>query len=432
MTEKTRFIPDGKAERKHQPIIDYKDAKYLYFPTIDLRCPSGESCVIDGQYVKVGELIGTRHGSFFDQPIYSTVSGKVIGIEKKLHGSGQLVDCMIIENDFKYTLHESCVPRTEQEIDEMTKEEFIEIIEKSGLGGLGGSGFPTFVKFKTDKPIEYIIANGVECEPYIISDYQIMLDKTNRIIQGLTYAMRAMKAPKGLIAVKKKYPELKEAFERELVNFKDYDIKVVPVGNFYPSGWEIATIKSATGIKVPIGKLTAEYGVIVSNVATLYGIYRAIKRRMPITERFFSISGEGIKEPKSFNVKIGTPVIDLVEMCGGFVGDEPKVLISGGPMMGTNLPNEDFIVTKTTTSLIVLNDNPLREDPCIHCASCIYSCPVEIQPITILEAYKQRDKEAIETLQVNKCIECGLCSYTCPSKIHLTEAMRQSKRFIRK
>lgn len=432
MIEKTKYIPDGKQQRKEQPIINYREPKYLYYPTVELRCPSGETCVIDGQHVKVGELIGTRHGGFFDQNIFATVSGKVLGFEKKLHGSNQVVDCLIVENDFKYELHEDCIPRTDEEIDALTKEDFIEIIEYSGLAGLGGSGFPTHIKFKTEAPIHTILANGVECEPLIISDYQIMLDKTDRIIKGIQYAMRAVDAEQGLIAVKKKYPELKEAFEKALEEFPDSNIRVVQVGNHYPQGWEIDTIKSACGIKVPVGELTSKYGVIVSNVATLYGIYRAVKKRMPITERFFSISGEGIMEPKSFNVRIGTPVKDLIEMCGGYKGDEPKVLISGGPMMGTNLTHDDYIVSKTTTSLIVFNERPIVEEPCISCASCVYSCPVDIQPVQIMNAYKQRDKEAVEALDVNKCIECGLCSYTCPSKIHLTETMRQAKRFIKK
>ncbi|MFA5719734.1 MAG: RnfABCDGE type electron transport complex subunit C [Acholeplasmataceae bacterium] len=433
MIEKTRFIPDGKSERKLDPIVEYKEPKYLYFPTVDLKCPTGETCVIDGQYVKVGELIGTRHGAFFDQPIHSTVSGKVLGIEKKLHGSGDVVDCLIIENDFKYELHPDCEPRTDEEIDELTKEDFIKIIEDSGLAGLGGSGFPTHVKFKTDNPIKYIVANGVECEPYIISDYQIMMSKPERIIQGLVYSMKAMDAPHGLIAVKKKYPELKKSFEDALANMDcQMDIKVVQTNNHYPAGWEIDTIKSATGIKVPVGKLTSEYGVLVANVTTLYGIYRAVKRRMPITERFFSVCGEGIKEPKSFNVRIGTPVRDLIEKCGGYVDDKPKVLVCGGPMMGTNLQSDDFIVSKTTTSLIVFNEQEWIEEACIHCASCVYSCPVDIKPVQIMDAYKVRDKEALEKLDVNRCIECGLCSYTCPSNIHLTEIMRQAKRFLKR
>lgn len=431
MTERTRNIPDFKAHRINTEIIEYKNPKHLYFPTVDFRCPKGETCVIDGEHVKVGQLIGTRDGGFFKQPIYSTVSGNVIGVEKKLHASGQVVDCLIVENDFKYELHESCVPRTDEEIAKLTKTELIAIVEESGLSGLGGGGFPTFIKYKTDKKIDVVLANGVECEPYLTADYQIMMNKTERIVEGLVYAMRMAEAPKGVIAIKKKYPELKEVFEKALQKFEDADITIAYTGNHYPAGWEIETIKEALNIKVPLGTLTSELGVIVSNVSSLYGIYRCIKRSMPMTERYFSISGEGIMEEKSFNVRIGTPVKELIELCGGYKGEENKVLIVGGPMMGQNVLDDDLIVSATATNLIVLNEEQHLEEPCVSCASCVYSCPVDIQPVQIMNAYKQRDKVAIENLNVNACIECGLCSYVCPSKIHLTEYMRQAKRLSR-
>ena len=433
MIEKTRKIPDGKAQRKDWDIVEYREPKYLYFPTADLRCPKGEACVVDGQHVKVGELIGTRHGAFFQQPIHSTVSGKVIGVEKKLHGSGDMVDCLVVENDFKYELHEDCRPRTDEEINDLTKDEFIKIIENSGLAGLGGSGFPTYIKFKTDNKIDYVLANGVECEPFVISDYQIMKHKPERVIQGLMYSMKAMDAPNGIIVIKNKYPELKESFENALRELDPMpNIKVVLTKDYYPAGWEIEVIKKATKIKVPIGKLTSDYGVLVLNVTTLYGIYRAVKRRMPITERYFSVCGNGIKNPTNFNVRIGTSVHDLIEMAGGYKDDKPKVLIVGGPMMGTNLQSDNFFVSKTTTNLIVFNEEEYKEEPCIHCASCVYSCPADLKPAQILQAYKIRDKEALEHSGVSKCIECGMCSYTCPAKIHLTETMRQAKRFLKR
>ncbi|PKK86321.1 MAG: hypothetical protein CVV63_04470, partial [Tenericutes bacterium HGW-Tenericutes-8] len=365
MIEKTTHIPDGKKERKNQPVIHYLEAEYLYFPTTGLRCPAGESCVVDGQYVKVGELIGTRNGGFFTQPIHSTVSGYVVGFEKKLHASGQTVDCLIVKNDKKYVLHESCVSRTDEEIDALTKEDYVQIIKDSGLSGLGGSGFPTYVKLETKHQIHTVIANGVECEPHLISDYKLILERSHRIIEGLTYAMRATGAKKGIVAVKKKYPELYEVLENARHSFMDFDVEIKKVGNHYPQGWEIDTIKSATGIKVPLGKLPAEFGVTVFNVATLYGFYRAVKRRMPMTERFFSISGDGIKSPKNFQVRIGTPVRDLIAMTGGYTEtDETKVLISGGPMMGTALQSDDLIVTKTSTSLIVLDEVAVQTEPC--------------------------------------------------------------------
>lgn len=431
MTETTKYIPDFKDHRKDLPTEEIKDPKYLYFPTVDLRCPKGETCVVDGQYVKVGELIGTRDGGFFKQPIYSTVSGKVIGVEKKLHSLGEEVDCLIIENDFKYELHKDRKPRTEEEIKKLTKEDLINIMEDAGLSGLGGGAFPTYIKYKTDNPIEYVLANGVECEPFIISDYQLMATHAKEITEGLVYAMRSVSAKKGVVVIKEKYPNLEEKFNEAFKDFPLYDLEVIKIKSFYPQGWELQTIKSALGIKIPVGDLTAKHGVIVSNTSTLYGVYSAVRERMPFTLRYFSISGNGIKEEKNFYVRIGTPVKDLIEKCGGYTDEEKKVLIVGGPMMGTNLQSDDFIISQTTTSLIVLNEEQFVEEPCVNCASCVYSCPVDIQPVQIMRAYQQKDKEAINNLEVNKCIECGLCSYTCPSKIHLTEYMRLAKLLIK-
>ncbi len=431
MITKTRHIPDGKKELKALPIDHYLDAEYLYYPVTSSRCPEGETCVRGGQYVKVGEVIGTRKGAFFEQPIHSTVSGEVVGNESHVDQSGKVVDCLIVRNDKKYELHKSITSRTDEEIDQLTKDEYIEIFEKAGLVGLGGSAFPTYIKFKTNDKIDVVIANGVECEPYIISDYGLMMNEPKKVIQGLIYSMKAIGASKGIIAIKKKYIEIEERLNFTLKEYSNYDIKVVKVGNHYPQGWELDMIKHALGIKIPQGQLLSKYGVLNLNVSTLASIFEAVKNRLPVLERLFAISGEGAYN-KNFRARIGTLVSDLLKIAGGYKDlDKDKLLILGGPMMGVNVTRDDIVMTHTTTSLIVKNAEVLVEEPCVHCASCVYSCPVEIQPTQIMNAYKQKDKEMIETLQVKKCIECGLCSYVCPSKIHLTEYMRLAKRFVK-
>lgn len=432
MITKTKYIPDGKSELKALPIEHYLDAEYLYYPVTSARCPEGETCVRGGQFIKVGEIIGTRKSSYFEQPIHSTVSGEVVGYEKHVDQSGKLVDCLIVRNDKKYELHEDISDRRDAEIDALSKEEFIEIFKEAGLVGLGGSAFPTYIKFQTEETIDVVFANGVECEPYLISDYNIMINEPEKVVQGLIYAMKASKAKKGLIAIKKKYTEIKERFDFCLKQFSDYDIEVVEVGNHYPQGWELDMIKHATGMKIPQGELLSKYGVLNFNVSTLVSVFEAVKHRLPVMERLFSISGDGVHN-KSFRARIGTLVSDLVEIAGGYKDlDKDKILILGGPMMGTNVTRDDVVMTHTTTSMIVNNAEVFTEEPCIQCASCVYSCPVEIQPTQIMNAYKSRDKDAINTLNVNKCIECGLCSYVCPSKIHLTEYMRLAKRFANK
>ncbi len=431
MIEKTRHLPDGKKELKALPIDHYLDAEFLYYPVTSARCPEGETCVIGGQFVKVGEIIGTRKGAFFEQPIHSTVSGEVVGNENHIDQSGKLVDCLIVKNDKKYTLHESIKDRSDAEINALTKADYVEILKEAGLVGLGGSGFPTYIKMQTDEKIDIVFANGVECEPNLISDYGLMIHEPSKIIEGLIYTMKASGAPKGIIAVKEKYKEISERINFCLKQFTDYDIEVVEVGNYYPQGWELEMIKTASGIDIPQGQLLAKYGVLNFNVSTLASIYEAVKHRLPVMERLFTISGEGVHN-KSFRARIGTYVPELIEIAGGYKDlDKNKVLILGGPMMGTNVDRDDIVMTHTTTSLIVKNAKVYVEEPCIHCAACVYSCPVDIQPTQIMNAYKSRDTDMIKTLEVKKCIECGLCSYVCPSKIHLTEYMRLAKKFAK-
>ncbi|MDY0276589.1 MAG: RnfABCDGE type electron transport complex subunit C [Acholeplasma sp.] len=431
MITKTRNIPDGKSELKKLPIVHHKEAEYLYFPITSARCPEGETCVIGGQFVKVGEQIGTRKASFFEQPIHATASGEIVGVEKHRDHAGKLIDCIILKNDQKYELHESVKDRSEKEIEKLTREDLVTITKDMGLVGLGGSGFPTYIKLNTKEKIETIVVNGVECEPYLVSDYELMMNNPHEIIKGLVYVMKAMKAPKGVIAIKEKYHEIKEVLNFALKEYDDFDIQVAEVGNYYPQGWELETVKSAIGVTIPQGELTAKYGVLIFNVSTLVSVYQAVKHRLPVLERFFTLSGEGIHNV-NFRARIGTKISDLVKLAGGYINEEiPKVMILGGPMMGANTTSDDVIITHTITSMIVLNDKEYFEEPCIHCAACVYSCPVKIEPVQIMNALKSGDPEALQILQVNKCIECGLCSYVCPSKIHLTEYMRKSKKYLR-
>jgi electron transport complex protein RnfC len=431
MIAKTKYIPDGKKELKELPIIHYLDADYVYYPVTSARCPEGETCVRGGQFVKVGEIVGTRKGAFFEQPMHSTVSGEVVGYEKHIDQSGKVVDCLIVKNDRQYKLFDQIVDRTEEEIEKLTKADYIQIIKDAGLVGLGGSAFPTYIKLETEDEIEVVIANGVECEPNLIADYSLMINNPREVIKGLIYAMKASSAKKGIIAIKKKYKEIEERLNFALKEFTEYDIKVVKVGNYYPQGWELSVIKSALGKKIPQGELLSKYGILNFNVSTLQSIYNAVKKRLPVLERLFTVSGNGIHN-KNFRARIGTLVSDLVELAGGYKDlEKPKVMILGGPMMGTNILRDDVVMTHTTTSLIVNNEETFQEEPCIHCASCVYSCPVDIQPVQIMNAYKTKDKDALRMLEVSKCIECGLCTFTCPSKIHLTEYMRLGKRLAK-
>ena len=431
MTSKTKFIPDGKAQLKKLPIIPYVDAPYLYYPVTNQRCPEGETCVIGGQFVKVGDVIGTRKGSFFEQPMHATVSGEVVGFEKHIDQYGKKIDCLIVKNDFKYEVSDNVKMRTDQQIDAMSREDIIDIIKHAGLVGLGGSAFPSYIKLETKETIHVVLANGVECEPKLISDYSLMMNNPEHVIQGLIYAMKAADTLSGVIAIKKKYKEIYERLTFALKEYSMYDIKVVRVGNHYPQGWEIDVIKHALGIKIPRGEMLSKYGIINFNVSTLASMYHAVKNDLPVLERIISISGDAV-ENMNFRARVGTLVSDLVQLAGGYLEPEkPKVLILGGPMMGINVQSDDIVMTHTTTSLIINNEVVHQEEPCIRCAACVYSCPIGLKPVQIMNAYNRKDKKQLKELNVDHCIECGLCSYVCPSKIHLTEYMKQAKQFVK-
>jgi len=434
MIEKTRCIKDTSKLTRNLPTMRYITPDYVYLPIINTRCDCGEVFVKVGDKVKIGQIIGNRKASFFEQPIHSTVSGEVTGFKKKWHRSGKLLECIEIKNDKTETLDTSIIKRrSNEEINNLTREDYINIIKDSALVGLGGSGFPTYIKMQSKTPVHTILINGIECEPYLTSDYKIMFDMPERVLKGLIYAMKAMNAKVGYICLKKKYKDLKESFDNIIKKrYNNANISVKSVGNYYPQGWEIELIKSALKIKVPSGTLPTDSGVLVLNVSTIVGFYRAIKYNEPVINRYFTVGGDGINYPQSFRLRIGTQIKDLLTLCDGYNNDSPeKVVVLGGPMMGQNLLRDDAIVSKTSTSLIVLNKETYKEEPCIRCASCSYTCPVSLMPVLIRNSVKTKNLNALKIFNVKKCMECGLCSYTCPSKIHLTEFVRTAKRMVK-
>ena len=430
MIAKTRQIANIRHLTNSLPTVRYVDPEYVYLAITNARCSQGESYVKVGDKVKMGQVIGLRKGPFFEQPIHSTVSGEVVDIVKKFHRSGKLTEFLQIKNDHQNTFDESIKERSDEEIAKLTREDFVEITKNCSLVGLGGSSFPTYIKFQTTDPIDTICINGVECEPYISADHRLIMEHPRRIIQGCLYALQAFKAKRVVICIKKKYQDLFDTLTAELTRFEGAPVFVKRVGNYYPQGWEIEMIKTGLGIKVPAGVLPAKLGVMVFNVSTIAGLWRAIKWNEPVMKRNFTCTGDGIKTPTNFRIRVGTSLKEIIDYCGGYTDDsENKVLILGGPMMGANLVRDDAVITKTCTSCIILNEKKEIEEPCVRCGSCVYSCPAGLQPVQIMNAVKNNDKETIKTkLNIKACILCGMCSYTCTSKIHLTDYCRKAKK----
>lgn len=431
MVAKTRQIADLRKLTKALPSMRYVDPEYVYLAVTNARCATAEIYVKPGDLVKVGTVIGKRKGAFFEQNIHSTVSGEVIGTVKKFHRSGKMVDFIQVKNDKKDEFAEEVKERTPEEIALLTKEDFAKITKDCSLVGLGGSSFPTYIKFQTKDEIDTLCINGVECEPYLSADYRLMLEFPDRIMRGIGYAMQAYGAKKAYICIKKKHHDIYDVLTAVKDKYPELNIEIAQVGNHYPQGWEIEMIRYCLGIKIPSGVLPSHYGIMTFNVATIVGLYKAIRYNLPVVKRNFTLTGDGIKFPQNFRVRVGTSVLELIEACHGYVDDKDKVFIMGGPMMGSCLVRDDAVITKTCTSVIVLQDIVYQEEACIRCGSCILSCPVGIQPVQIMNAVKNKDKSSLEKLKVKTCIECGLCTYTCTSKIAVTDYCRQGKKLLK-
>ena len=428
MIAKTVYIKDTKKLVGSLPAIRYTNPEYLYIAMANARCPKAELFIKEGDHVNSCQVIGMRHGPFFEQPIHATCSGTFVGFEKHYHRNGKLTDFIKIKNDFKDTLDPAVTIRTPEQIAALTKDDMTKILEDVASVGLGGSSFPTYIKFKTDKPINMILVNGIECEPYITADHRIMLEYPYRIMEAIKYTMQAFNCKHAKICIKSKYEDIKAVYKQVLKEYEGSGIELCCVGNFYPQGWEVAMIKSATGIQLKPGELPSNRGIINFNVSTMVGLYKAIKYNMPVIKRDITITGDGINYPKNFRVRVGTSIKDLIPMCGGYKDPEKeKVFILGGPMMGASIPSDDCIITKTVTSIIVLNKTNYKEEPCVRCGSCVLSCPVHLEPVQIMNAVKTLDKERIKKLNPLKCIECGLCTYSCTSKIQVTDYIRKAK-----
>ncbi len=430
MIKRTTEIQDIRQLTKSLPSLRYVDPEYVYLAVTNARCAKGEVFVKENDYVRIGDVIGVRYGAYFTQNIHSTVSGTVCGIVKKFHRCGKRLDFIKIKNDKKDLYAETIKERTDDEIDKLSKEDFTRIVKDASLVGLGGSSFPTYIKFQTEEKIDTILINGVECEPYLSSDHRLMLEVPDQIMKGIGYALKAFGAKKAYICIKKKHQDLYDVLSAVKTRYPHLDITIARIGNYYPQGWEINMIEDTLGIKVPVGTLPAKYGIMNFNVSTIVGLFKAVKYNMPVIKRYFTVTGDGIKYAQNFRVRIGTSITELLEQCDGYTEEGDKLFIMGGPMMGASLVSDDAVVTKTTTSVIILNYQKRSEENCVRCASCVYSCPVSLLPVKIMNAVKGKDIDALKALNVNKCIECGLCSYSCTSHIHVTEYIRKAKRMV--
>ena len=374
----------------------------------DIYLEQGDSKLLVGDYVYKYQTIG--HKERFNVPIISSVSGTVVDIK-----DGYIK----IKNDLLEKTEKEIINR---DVSKIKKEEFLDIIEKAGIIGMGGAGFPTHMKYKTDKNIELLIVNAVECEPYITADYSIMNEKCNELLEGINNIIRINKINNAILAIKKTNVEVIKKFKEIIDKYPKIELRIVR--DIYPMGWERTLIKEVTKKEYDI--LPIELGIVVNNISTIFAINNALKHDIPLVERIVTITGENVKNPGNVMVKIGTSVNEILKFMGGILDD--SVLISGGPMMGVEINKTEYI--KPQMNCILVLPKPKEENiiNCLRCGKCVSACPANLAPVLIKEC---SNKEELIKLQVNKCISCGLCSYICPSRIDLRNIVNEKKEVIK-
>ncbi len=412
---------DGKSLAKDQPITELLPKGELVYPLSQHIGAPAAPAVKKGDHVLKGQKIAEA-GGFVSAPIYSSVSGTVKAIEKRLTPTGSSVDCIIVENDGEYTEIEYAPVK---QLAELTKEEILEIIANAGIVGMGGAGFPTRVKLSPKEPekIEYIIANCAECEPYITADYRRMLENTEDLVSGMRVVLSMFPNAKGVFGVEDNKKDCIEKLKEAIKDEPRMEVKALQTK--YPQGAERQLIYALTKRAINSSMLPADAGCIVDNVETLIGIHNAVINGRPLTERIVTVSGDDVQKPGNFKVLLGTNHRELIEAAGGFL-QEPEKLISGGPMMGFAMITLDAPVTKTSSAILAFKEDIVAkslETACINCGRCVEVCPSRIVPSRLADFAERFDEEAFTAQNGLECVECGSCSYVCPAKRSLKQAI---------
>ncbi len=421
---------EGKKYSENKETVKIEAAPLMAFPMSQHIGAPAVPVVKVGDRVLKGSLLG-KAAAAVSSPVYSSVSGKVKAIEERQNPNGSVSQCVVVENDFQQEQEEGFGAVRDQ--NELSPAELAEIIASSGIVGMGGAGFPTGVKLtpKNAENIDYLILNGAECEPYLTSDYRLMVERSGNIITGAAIALRLLKNAKCVIAIEDNKPHAVEVFEKQCAHFEN--ISVVKLKTKYPQGGERRLIASVTGRKINSHMLPADAGVIVLNVATAFAIYEAVCESKPLIHRVVTLTGKGMNSPCNADVLLGTPASFLIEKCGGLKEDTRKV-ICGGPMMGTALAELDLPVTKTFSSVLALTQDDveaMKTTACIRCGRCVGVCPENLVPQLMAHAAKVHDLERFEAIGGQECIECGCCTYVCPAKRPLTQTFKLAKAELR-
>jgi len=422
--------PDKKEFSANKNIVEATAPERVVIPLSQhLGAPCKIHVTID-QEVKKGEMVG-EPGGFVSAPVHASVSGKVIAIGEFPNAMGRFVTSIVIENDKKEMW---TALQDTPEYGDLSPDQLKEKIKEAGVVGMGGAAFPSVVKLSPpkEKPIDTVILNGSECEPYLTGDFRLMIERPREIIEGLKILMKILGVQRGFVGIEDNKPDAIKAMGEVVKGEKDIDLHALQTK--YPEGAEKMLIQVMTGRKVPPRALPMDVRVVVHNVGTAYAVYEAARYGKPLIERVVTVTGEGIREPKNLKVKVGTLISHLIHDCGGMKQEKVKV-ISGGPMMGFAIPFLDVPVTKGTSGIVVLTEQEIVHtdefQPCIRCGRCIDACPMGLMP-SMLSVYAERGfYEGAKEYNLFDCFECGCCTFVCPSKRPIVQLIRLAKSMVK-
>ncbi len=381
-----------------------------------------------GDNVKVGQLIAGASG-FVSANIHSSVSGTVVSIDNITDAAGLSKPAITIQVEGDEWIDD--IDRSEKILNSnnLTKEEIIKAITAAGIVGMGGATFPTQVKL-TPPPgskAEFLIINGVECEPYLTSDHRVMLEKAEEVLIGVQLLMKAIGVQRAIIGIENNKPDAIEHLKQ--LASKTIGIEICPLKLKYPQGGEKQLIQATTGRSVPSGGLPIAVGAVVQNIGTALAVYEAVIKHKPLIERVVTVTGKSLARPGNYLCRLGTPISKLIEAAGGLPENTAKV-IGGGPMMGRTIVNIDSPIMKGTSGILIISNKeaarkPVRE--CIRCGKCVSACPMGLEPYLLAKLSMFNLLERMEEEKVMDCIECGSCSFTCPSTRPLLDYIRLGK-----
>ncbi len=428
--------PERKTFSEDAPIEVMPPPKKVTIPLLQNVGAPCEPIVKPKTMVEFGQKIAQGKG-FVSATLHAPIAGKVLKTGVTTLSNGRHVSAIPIKADGEQLSGDALWneifggewPR--EGFDSLDPQEIVKAIQEAGIVGLGGAAFPTHVKYapNEEKPIDVVLINACECEPYLTSDYRVMLDAPDPVISGALIAGRATGAKEIIIGIEDNKPKAVEVMRKAAAGT---GIKIAVLHTKYPQGSEKQLILAATGRKVPLGGLPLDVGVAVSNVGTAAAIARAVLRGKPLTHRVISVTGAGIKTPRNLLAPIGMGMGELIDFCGG-LKDEAARLVAGGPMMGFAFSDPDAPVTKGTSGITVLTHEDLKreeETNCVRCGRCVDVCPMNLVPTKLALASRHKDIDLARTYNIMACFECGSCAYICPANIPLVQLVRTGKAVV--